>query len=176
VGELKKVIACMKELGKKPKVDNFQDKLVIQKTVCLLELLGFDMKYGFSMYVRGPYSSDLTADLYRNKDEVENLRTGYIANNREKSLITLVADASNNLEPSMLEIMATYAFLAKKCSFEGKEAIAELKKIKPFYSEAKIAVGVSRAKQLFPATEKEIREMKAEFKEMESAAVADNKY
>ncbi len=176
MGELRKVIACIRELDKKMKVDNFQDKLVIQKTVCLLELLGFDMKYGFSMYVRGPYSPALTEDLYQNKEAVENLRTDYVPSGKEKSMISVIGEASNHFEPSMLEIMATYAFLIKRSSYGGKEAITELKRIKPFYSETKIAVGVSRAKQLFPATEKEVRDMKAEFKEIEAASTSDNKY
>jgi len=176
MGNLEKVIACMKELDKKLKVENFEDKLVVQKTTCLLKLLGFDMGYRFSLYVRGPYSPDLTNDLYGNKGIVESLKTNYTISAKEKGLIAKVADASNNLDPTLLEIMATYAFLSKECGMRGKEALAELKKLKPFYSEAKIAVGVSRAKQLFPATEKEIREMKAEFKEIESATVSDNKY
>jgi uncharacterized protein YwgA len=176
VGELKKVIACMKQLERKLRVNDFQDKLVVQKTICLLELLGFDMSYSFSMYIRGPYSPDLTSDLYNNKDQVENLRTDYAITNREKSLIAKVAETSNNLEPAMLEIMATYAFLVIRGSLGSKDATTELKKLKPFYSEAKIAVGISRAKQLFPPAEKEVKEMKAEFEGFEDAAVSDNKY
>jgi uncharacterized protein YwgA len=176
MGDLKKVIACMKEMGRRPKVENFQDKLVIQKAVCLLELLGLDMKYRFSIYVRGPYSPDLAADLYANKELVENLKTDYAFTKAEKELIAKISEASNNLEPALLEIMATYAFLSKKCSLGGKEAIAELKKIKPFYSEAKIAVGISRARQLFPPTEKEIEGMKNEFQAWEEAGNADARY
>ena len=176
MGELNKVIACMKEFGKKSKVDDFQDKLVIQKVVCLLELLDFDMNYKFSMYVRGPYSPDLTADLYQNKEKVESLKSDYVFSNKEKSLITKVAQTSNNFEPAMLEIMATYTFLVQKKSLSSRDATMELKKIKSFYSESKIAVGLSRAKQLFPPTEKQVEEMKAEFADFEDAALSDMKY
>jgi uncharacterized protein YwgA len=176
MGELKKVIACMKEVGRKPRVGNFEDKLIIQKTVCLLELMGFDMGYRFSLYVRGPYSPDLTTDLYAHQDWVENLKTDYVIATKEKEILVKISEASDNLDPALLEIMATYAFISKIPGVESKEAVLRLKKLKPFYSEAKIAVGISRTKQLFPPTEKEVKEMKAEFEEMESAAVSDNRY
>jgi len=166
----------MRQLERKPKVENFQDKLVIQKTVCLLELLGFNMGYDFSMYIRGPYSPDLTGDLYKYRSQVENLRTDYAISDKEKSLVAKVCATSKGLEPALLEIMATYAFLVIRCSQSNKDATVELKRIKPFYSEAKIAVGISRAKQLFPPTEAEVERMKAEFRDLEDASVSDNKF
>jgi len=176
MGELKKVIACMKEMGRKPKVGNFEDKLVIQKTVCLLDLMGFNMGYRFSLYVRGPYSPNLTTDLYAHQDWVESLKTDCVITAKEKEMLAKISEASDNLDPALLEIMATYAFISKSPGVESKEAVSRLKKLKPFYSEAKIAVGISRAKQLFPPTEKDVKEMKAEFEEFEDAAVSDNKY
>ena len=173
---LNKVIACMKELGKTPRVQSFEDRLVIQKTVCLLELMGFDIGYRFSLYVRGPYSPDLTADLYNQQDLVESLKTDYSMTAEEKGFITKISEASDGLDPALLEIMATYAFISKDMGMESKEAVSQLKKLKPFYSEARIAVGISRAKGLFPRTEKEVMEMKAEFRESEGAALSDSKY
>jgi uncharacterized protein YwgA len=176
MGELNKVLAYLKELKFTPKVDRFQDKLVIQKTVCLLKLMGADLGYPFSLYVRGPYSPALTTDLYANKGMVDALRTGYVPSEKEKQQLHLLCELSNNLDPTLLEIMATYAFLSKDRGMGSKEALAELKKLKPFFSEARIAVGVSRAKELFPPTEKEIQAMKAEFRDFENAALSDNKY
>lgn len=172
---LEKVIAVMKELGEKPKVENFEDKLIIQKTVCILGMLGFDMGYRFSMYVRGPYSPDLTKHIYRNQRIVENLKTDYSLTKREKELIEKVKEASDNLDFVLLEIMTTYAFL-RKSGLEAREAKERLKRLKSFYSEAKIAVGISRAKELFPPSKEEIQEIRKEFAEWESAAISDFKY
>lgn len=172
---LKKVIACMKEVGKKPKVDSFEDKLVIQKTVYLLKLMGFSIEYPFSLYVRGTYSPQLTQELYERKAEVEGLHTDYDLSQRESKMLAQLSEASNNLDPTMLEIMATYEYFIKN-GRSNKEALTELKQLKPFFSEAKVAVGVSRAKQLFPPAKTEVRKMKAEFAELEAAAVSDNKY
>ncbi len=172
---LKKVIACIREVGKKPKVNSFEDKLVIQKTVCLLELMGFKLGYSFSLYVRGPYSPDLTSDLYDHRAEVEGLRTEYELSKKEKGMLVQVADASDNLDPTMLEIMATYAYFIKNRR-NSREALLETKQLKPFFSEAKIAVGVSRAKQLFPPSARALQKMKVELAVFESAALSDAKF
>lgn len=172
---LKKAIACMKEVGKKLNVDSFEDKLVIQKTICLLELMGFKVGYSFSLYVRGPYSPDLTNDMYGHRAEVEGLRTNYELAKNEKQMLMQVSEVSDNLDPTMLEIMSTYAYFIKKGEI-SRDALTKLKKLKPFFSEAKIAVGVSRAKQLFPPSKEDTLRMKKEFAEVESAAVSDSKY
>ncbi len=171
MGDLKKLLACLNTLDFHPKVDDFQDKLIIQKTTCLLELLGLEFGYPFSIYIRGPYSPDLTRELYENREMVEKLQTNYSVEKREREKLSRLAQASDNLNPTMLEIMATYSFLTKSCEVESKEALVKLKRLKPFYSEAQIAVGVSRVKQLFfVPTEKEIKEMKTEFDEWDNAS------
>lgn len=172
---LKKVIACMKEAGKTPKVDSFEDKLVIQKTICLLELMGFKIGYSFSLYIRGPYSPDLTSELYGRRNEVESMDTNYELSAKERQLLMQVSETSDNLDSTMLEIMATYAYFI--CNGKtSREAFLETKKLKPFFSEAKIAVSVSRAKQLFPPSAEALRKMKAELADFESAALSDAKF
>ena len=112
----------------------------------------------------------MTRELYDNEEIVEQLQTNYPLNDSDKSILARLSEASDNLNPTMLEIMATYAFLVFK-SRDSKQSLITLKQLKPFYSEAQIAVGVSRAKQLFFApTEKEIKEMKAEFNEWDKAS------
>jgi len=170
MGDLNKVLAYLKEMGFKPDIDDFQDKLVVQKTVCLLELVGINLHYPFSMYVRGPYSPALTEDLYANKNMVNNLKTDYSPTEKEKTQLQTLFELSNELDPSVLEIMSTYAFLVHKLKKDERQAIIDLKKLKSFYSEGRIAVGMSRAKQLFKPSEKEIEQMKAEFNEWEAAS------
>ena len=178
MGELKKVLAYLIELKFTPIVDNFEDKLIIQKMVCLLKLMGTDtdLGYPFSLYVRGPYSPELTADLYNNKDMVNNLKTDYVISEKEKQQLHVLYEISDNLDSTLLEIMATYAFFVMDLHNNEKEALINLKKLKPFYSESRIAVGVSRAKQLlFKPTEKEIEKMKSEFNDWQDAGITDQK-
>lgn len=174
MGDLKRVLGYLRELEFIPHVDKFQDRLVIQKTVCLLEMMGMDVGYHFSLYVRGPYSPSLTEDLYSHKVEVNNLKTNYAPNEEEKKQLHTFLDVSNNLEPTVLEIMSTYAFLIRDSDNNEKQAITKLKKLKSFYSEGRIAMGISKAKQLlFKPTEKEIEKMKSEFSEWQEASLLD---
>lgn len=176
MGDLNKVLACLKELGFKPNVDDFQDKLVIQKMVCLFKLLGNDFGYSFSLYVRGPYSPSLTRDLYAHKDAVHNLSSDHVLTEDELRQLRALFEASDSLNPKLLEIMSTYVFLVKVRGEDERQAIVDLKKLKSFYSESGIAAGVSRAKQLFfKPSEQELKEMKSEFEEWQAASLADKR-
>ena len=46
------------------KIDSFYDRLFLQKSIYLLQLLGVDFRFRFDWYIRGPYSKDLTAIAY----------------------------------------------------------------------------------------------------------------
>ena len=53
-----KVLACLKGLGmRSPSTDDFEDKLIIQKAVYLLDLKGIKTGFGFNLYVRGRWWS-----------------------------------------------------------------------------------------------------------------------
>ena len=71
----KKIIAIFKEMDFQPDISRFDDRLIAQKIVCLLELKGLKLGYPYSLYVRGPYSPDLTMDLYKFTDEFQELKT-----------------------------------------------------------------------------------------------------
>jgi uncharacterized protein YwgA len=42
----------------------FEDRLITQKVVYLIQQRGVHLGYPFHWYIRGPYSSDLTADVF----------------------------------------------------------------------------------------------------------------
>lgn len=177
MGNLNKVLAYLNELNFKPDLDKFEHKLIIQKTICLLKILNIDAGYEFSLYVKGPYSPSLTHDLYFNKKQVTSLQTSYKVSEKEKETLKSILEFSNGLETTLLEIMATYLFLKFILKKDEKQAITELKKLKSFYSQVKIAVGVSRAKLLLEPSEEDIRKMKVEFSVIESASIEDmNKF
>lgn len=45
-------------------VDSFDDRLILQKAVYLLQSAGIRMGYRFRWYLKGPYSPDMTADAF----------------------------------------------------------------------------------------------------------------
>lgn len=48
--------------------DSFDDRLICQKKIYLLQSLGTNLGYAYNWYVRGPYSPALTTYLYSNLD------------------------------------------------------------------------------------------------------------
>ena len=158
----KKVIAFFRELGFHFHVSRFDNRLIAQKVVCLLELRGINLGYPCSLYVRGPYSPDLTKDLFEFPGEFEQFTTGSRLSTDEKK----IAGELNRifgLKPIPLEVGATYGFFAMRENCDPLEATRRLKRLKPFYSEAQIAIGVSKAKEfLFQPTQKDLAELKKE--------------
>jgi hypothetical protein len=158
----KKVIAFFKELGFEFDISRFDDRLIAQKLVCLLELKGIDLGYSCSLYVRGPYSPDLTQDLYAFTREFENLETSSRLNTAEKETAGELGRIFG-LKPVPLEVGATYGYYALRQKCDPLEALRYVKRLKPFYSEAQVALGISKAKEfLFQPTQKDLEDLKKE--------------
>ena len=158
----KKAIAFFKELGFHFNISQFDDRLVAQKLVCLLGLKGIDLGYPCNIYVRGPYSPELTEDLFGFTREFENLETGVRLSAAEKET---AGDLGRifGLRPVPLEVGATYGYYSLRQNCDPFEALRQVKRLKPFYSEAQIALGISKAKEfLFSPTEKDLEELKKE--------------
>jgi len=157
-----KVIAFFKELGFRFDISSFDDRLVAQKLVCLLELKGVDIGYSCSLYVRGPYSPDLTQDLYAFPKEFTDLDTRSRLTPEEKEAAGELGRIFG-LKPVPLEVGATYGFYTLRQGSDPLEAVRQVKRLKPFYSEAQIALGVSKAKQfLFTPTKEDLEAIKEE--------------
>lgn len=158
----KKVIAFFKELGFAFDVSRFDDRLIAQKLVCLLEFRGIDLGYSCSLYVRGPYFPDLTLDLYSFTREFETLDTGERLNAKEKEAAGELGRIFG-LKPIPLEVGATYGYFAIRQDCDPLEALRQVKKLKPFYSEAQIALGVSKAKEfLYMPSREDLEDLKKE--------------
>jgi hypothetical protein len=158
----KKLIAFFKELGFSLDIAKFDDRLIAQKLVCLLELKGVDLGYSCSLYVRGPYSPSLTLDLYAFTREFENLETGSRLNTAEKAIAGELGRIFG-LKPVPLEVGATYGYYTLRQDSDPLEASRQVRRLKPFYSEAQIALGISKAKEfLFTPTRQDLEDLKKE--------------
>lgn len=63
--KLKNFIDSLKEnINFSFSISNFNDRLKLQKYVFLAKCFGFEHNYNYSLYIRGPYSSDLANDYY----------------------------------------------------------------------------------------------------------------
>jgi uncharacterized protein YwgA len=64
-GAMNLIAAVAKAMGRaKLDVNNFEDRLLMQKGCFILNEMGVVPKYTFGLYIRGPYSTDLTKDYY----------------------------------------------------------------------------------------------------------------
>ncbi|MFA4856055.1 MAG: hypothetical protein WC634_05750 [archaeon] len=168
---LDKVVACLKALDFKPTVENFEHRLIIQKAVYLLQLKGIKTGFGYHLYVRGPYSKELTDQVYDNKKKVEHLESSANLSNAESKDIQEFKELFGEFKPSTLEVAATYSFFAFAQKQDPLTALRNVKRMKSFYSEAQIAIGVSKAKEfLFRPSEKELADLKEELKPWQEAS------
>lgn len=153
--------------------DDFQDKLVIQKIVCLLQMKGIEFNYSFNICARGPYSPDLTEEIYAHSDELKHLDSNEALS---KDDLRMIHDFSKIVEltPGQLEVAARYAFFAFERHQDVATAIANVRGIKGFYPESQNALGISRAKQLLyePKTD-ELEQLRKEAEPWELASDSD---
>jgi uncharacterized protein YwgA len=75
----------LNELGMPPSIQTFDDRLILQKTVYLIQQLGVPLGYSYSWYIRGPYSRDLTADAFA--ESGSDLPDGWFLDERQKSTL-----------------------------------------------------------------------------------------
>lgn len=61
-------------------IDDFANRLKLQKALYLIQISGIDLGYRYSWYLRGPYSTALTKDLFEldaNVEEYKNVSEEY---------------------------------------------------------------------------------------------------
>ena len=111
----------------------FGERLVLQKKIFLLKELGFDLGYSFSLYKRGPYCSELTADGYTlmAKEEIEKKN---ITNNAINTLLEISKGHESDIY--WFELIATLVYLNRTSKINGKKLLREkLIEYKPYLND-----------------------------------------
>ncbi|HOF18248.1 MAG TPA: hypothetical protein PK082_05005, partial [Phycisphaerae bacterium] len=78
-------------LGLDFKVDSFEDRLILQKAICLAQAAGVKLGYYYGWYLHGPYCPALARDAYSVKGELD-------AKNDESTGWSLSAESQACLE------------------------------------------------------------------------------
>ena len=136
------------ELGSRPGqsfAGSFDERLVGQKTVYLLqEALATQglggMGYGFSWYIRGPYSSAAAEDLFLIADEEFRAPRGLALTEQGRQAVATVAPllrpppTSGMSRPQWLELVASLHYLARHLDVPADFPAAweELRRNKPY--------------------------------------------
>lgn len=121
--------SILKKLGA-GNVDTFEQRLKSQKVQYLAQAFGVSPVYGFSLYLHGPYSPDLTSDLFTlSKDKIKPDLSEFIPDSLKEKFIKL-SDFIKNKDVRQLELVATlHLFKMSGLSrSDAEKKLAEIKK------------------------------------------------
>lgn len=135
-----------KILGKELDLNDFDEKLTIQKSVYLAKHLGMNFDYNFGWYVRGVYSSSLTVDVY----EIHDIESSYPPSDKDIQIanqLLSIKDAVGTIAQTFeLVSSVVYAKLERKMNKE--EIIKFTKSVKPWFQDSEINKAIDLAQQL----------------------------
>ena len=114
-------------------ISTIDERIAIQKVVCLTQEAGLPLGYGYNWYVRGPYSPGLAADYY----QIARLRPSVETDAKKFALTASALAAVEKVKSVMfvpqgvgldrvrwLELVASIAFLIKRYRL-GRQAAAQ---------------------------------------------------
>ncbi len=122
-------------------VKTFDDRLVLQKAVYLLQAANIHLGYRYRWYLRGPYSTDVASDAFfvvgqseSLNDELQRWVLDDTSRQRIEQLKPLFTTNGPRPVPQRLELLASVLFLLKTNQAEAPDKIARILKIndKPF--------------------------------------------
>src|SRR6266540_2091454 len=133
----------LREAGVPIEVGHFDERLVIQKSVCSLQYAGVNLGYRFRWYLRGPYCTELTSDAFwlagqksQIADELKRWRLDDESRQRIVKLKELFTGRPLAKLANHLELLASVLFIVRSGQAKAKDCarIAHLLKIndKPF--------------------------------------------
>lgn len=142
----KMLSAYKKVYGKEFKMENFDDRIKMQKCNYILAMSGmsFTKFYKYIWWDYGPYSSELSEDLriYYDKDRQIQYKFNEVEEKLLDRLIKLISDISSKCgytEKDIVEAKASIMFLEELgiCSNQS-ETLNELMNRKPYLNESNI--------------------------------------
>jgi uncharacterized protein YwgA len=127
------LMLSMGELDLEVKVDDFDDRLILQKAVYLAQAAGVQLGYSYGWYLRGPYCPAVADDGFALVSETPDIESWHLdAQSTEKlrSLRRLItaSEADRDSLAQRLELLASVHFLIDRQQVQGRSptGIAEL--------------------------------------------------
>lgn len=133
--------------------DTFENRLIAQKKIYLLQSLGTVLGYHYNWYLHGPYSPSLTSYMYANLDwmqECDSTFAKYKLSNKTEDNIRRVnelaqrSDNANLDEADWYELLASLHYIyqnRRSWAVDGEKGIfKKLQQYKPQYSEQQCQV------------------------------------
>ncbi|MBE6776027.1 MAG: hypothetical protein E7543_07555 [Ruminococcaceae bacterium] len=132
-------------------LESINNRILLQKKVYLAQDIGLPLGYGYSWYIHGPYSTDLTAVAYQIIPEGDTAIESHTLKEPYASMIRKVNSLEQVIDEKCLkisvvqwyELIASIAYWYKRgCNTEEK-AVSKIHSTKPQFSEEQIKVGYS---------------------------------
>jgi len=123
----------MDKLGVDPQLGTFRNRLVLQKSVYLLQALGMPTAFGYNWYLRGPYSPALTAaafeEVVKPLEQGDDTPSGYTLSRETEDRLDKLqgmkdqADKAGLAPEKWLELLASIHFYKHKMYFPPEKQV-----------------------------------------------------
>ena len=132
-------------------LETIDDRILLQKKIYLAQDIGLPLGYGYSWYIHGPYSPDLTAAAYRIIPEEITAIENHSFREPYASMISRVNELENELahQSFKISVVKWYELIASiaywhKFGFNTEEkAIQKIRETKPQFTKEQIKAGYS---------------------------------
>ena len=124
-------------------LDTINDRILLQKKIFLAQDIGLPLGYGYSWYIHGPYSTDLTAVAYQVIPEGSESIETKCFKETYANMIKKVNDLESEIEKHKLkisvvqwyELIASIAYWYKRSNKTEDTIVEKIKQTKPQFTE-----------------------------------------
>lgn len=128
----------------KVSTDTFEERIIYQKKIYMLQSAGLNLGYDYSWYLKGPYSPRLTTYIYDNLDVLSSLDfTTYNLKEDVAERVSKINNFDKSKPPNLrndewYELLASLLFLHNNSASwklqNEEDCIQKLTELKPHYS------------------------------------------
>lgn len=108
-----RLVELFNGIGKQLSMDEFEDRLEVQKIPYLAQQYGLDLGYTFSWYLKGPYSKQVTQDgflIHNTLQRGEQIKPGHFLDKQILQEFREIIEPHMN-DPTWLEIAGSLLYL-----------------------------------------------------------------
>ncbi|HEC37601.1 hypothetical protein LCGC14_0471580 [marine sediment metagenome] len=155
--DFKKVISVLKywDMYLEPPNRDYGSRFKIQKLTYLCKSMGIPLKYQFTLYISGPYSTGLSQDYFNAPQLVETLETDYVLIEDDIEILdkineyVLIHPITHSYESEFLEAVSTVDYLKKRSPDKlDDEIFAKTKEIKQHLKDSIVVIAINTVKKL----------------------------
>lgn len=130
-------------------LDDFEDRLKLQKLVYLARKMGHNLGYSFNWYARGPYSPSLTRMLFSANDQDQLILDDFHLNDKEEAIVQQLREFLQDdvRDHRVLELLASVWYHLRGRTYtreERDEFIDSIVQEKPKYRREEVEEAYDR--------------------------------